>query len=109
MKAFDATKFKPSTSCDSCDATPPAGGGVPSCDCRRASTTVRCSLGNLLAVGALNALAGGYYGLTGALGVPTEWLEGSPFADYVVPSLILLVVVSGSLIVLSEGYLIPSN
>jgi len=62
-------------------------------------TVVRYSLGGLLAFGALNALAGGYYGLTGAVGVPTEWLEGSPFADYFVPSLILLVVVGGSFIV----------
>jgi hypothetical protein len=59
-------------------------------------TGVRYSLGGLLAFGALNALGGGYYGLTGAGGVPTEWLEGSPFADYFVPSLILLVVVGGS-------------
>jgi hypothetical protein len=62
-------------------------------------TAVRYSLGGLLAFGALNALGGGYYGLTSAVGVPTEWLEGSPFADYVVPSLILLVVVGGSFIV----------
>jgi hypothetical protein len=62
-------------------------------------TAVRYSLGGLLAFGALNALGGGYYGLTGAEGVPTEWLEGSPFADYFVPSLILLVVVGGSFIV----------
>jgi hypothetical protein len=60
---------------------------------------VRYSLGGLLAFGALNAVGGGYYGLTGAVGVPTEWLEGSPFADYFVPSLILLVVVGGSCIV----------
>ena len=46
----------------------------------------------------LNAFGGGYYGLTGAEGVPTEWLRGSPFADYFVPSLILLVVVGGSFI-----------
>jgi hypothetical protein len=59
-------------------------------------TGIRYSLGGLLAFGALNALGGGYYGLTGAVGVPTEWLEGSPFADYFVPSLILLVVVGGS-------------
>jgi len=59
-------------------------------------TGVRYSLGGLLAFGALNALGGGYYGLTGAVGVPTEWLEGSPFAYYFVPSLILLVVVGGS-------------
>jgi len=62
-------------------------------------TGIRYSLGGLLTFGALNALGGGYYGLTGAVGVPTEWLEGSPFADYFVPSLILLVVVGGSFIV----------
>jgi len=62
-------------------------------------TAVRYSLGGLLAFGELNAVAGSYYGLTGAVGVPTEWLEGSPFADYFVPSLILLVVVGGSFIV----------
>jgi hypothetical protein len=62
-------------------------------------TAVRYSLGGLLTFGALNALGGGYYGLTGAVGVPTEWLQGSPFADYFVPSLILLVVVGGSFIV----------
>ena len=59
--------------------------------------TLRYSLGGLLAFGAVNAVAGGYYGLSGADGVPMEWLEGSPFRDYFVPSLILLVVVGGSL------------
>jgi len=60
---------------------------------------IRYALGGLLVFGALNALGGSYYGLTGAVGVPTEWLEGSPFADYFVPSIILLVVVGGSFIV----------
>ena len=46
---------------------------------------------------ALNAFAGGYYGLSGADGVPREWLAGSPFSDYVVPSLVLFVVVGGAL------------
>ena len=59
---------------------------------------IRYPLGSLLAFGALNAIGGGYYGLSGAAGVPTEWLEGSPFADYFVPSLILLVVVGGSFV-----------
>ena len=59
-------------------------------------TAIRYSLGGLLAFGALNAFGGGYYGLSGAQGVPTEWLKGSPFPDYFVPSLILLVVVGGS-------------
>jgi hypothetical protein len=57
---------------------------------------VRSALGALLAFGALNAFAGGCYGLSGARGVPTEWLQGSPFASYFVPSLILFAVVGGS-------------
>lgn len=60
------------------------------------SSVIRYPLGGRLAFGALNALAGGYYGLSGAEGVPTEWLEGSPFSDSTVPSLILFVVVGGS-------------
>ena len=60
---------------------------------------IRYSLGALLAFGAVNAIGGGYYGLTGAKDVPTEWLKGSPFLDYFVPSLILLVVVGGSFVV----------
>lgn len=58
----------------------------------------RWLLGALLAFGALNAFAGGYYGLSGAKGVPLKWLEGSMFADYSIPSLILFVVVGGSLL-----------
>jgi hypothetical protein len=50
----------------------------------------------LLAFGAINAVAGGYYGLSGAPGVPVEWLAGSPFKDYFIPSLILMVVVGGA-------------
>jgi hypothetical protein len=57
---------------------------------------VRRALGVLLAFGAINAFAGGYYGLSGAKGVPVEWLDGSPFANYFIPSLILLIVVGGS-------------
>jgi hypothetical protein len=60
------------------------------------SSTVRYALGGLLAFGALNAFGGGYYGLSGAKGVPVEWLQGSPFSDYTVPSLILFVIVGGS-------------
>jgi len=52
------------------------------------SSGLRYALAGLLAFGALNAFAGGYYGLSGAPGVPVEWLEGSPFSDYTVPSLI---------------------
>lgn len=57
---------------------------------------VRLGLGGLLAFGAVNAFAGGYYGLAGAENVPRDWLEGTPFDDYFVPSLILFVVVGGT-------------
>jgi hypothetical protein len=63
------------------------------------SPLIRYALGGLLVLGALNAFGGGYYGLSGASGVPREWLEGSPFTDYFVPSLILLIIVGGSFFV----------
>ena len=59
---------------------------------------IRYLLGSLLTFGALNAIGGGAYGLSGAAGVPSEWLAGSPFSDYFIPSLILLVVVGGSFV-----------
>ena len=45
---------------------------------------------------ALNAFGGGYYGMSGAKGVPTEWLKDSPFHNYFIPGLILFVCVGGS-------------
>ena len=54
-------------------------------------------LGALLAFGAINAFGGGWYGLSGAPGVPVEWLAGSPFTSYLIPSLILCVGVGGAL------------
>lgn len=62
----------------------------------REPVLIRYLLGSLLAFVALNAFAGGYYGMSGAKGVPTEWLAGSPFRDYIIPSLILFVFVGGS-------------
>ena len=53
-------------------------------------------LGVLLGIVALNAFGGGYYALSGAEGVPVEWLEASPFSNYIVPGILLLVVVGGS-------------
>jgi hypothetical protein len=64
----------------------------------RAKHAPRHVLGALLAFAALNAFAGGYYGLAGAKGVPREWLRGSPFADYFVPGLVLFVIVGGALL-----------
>lgn len=61
-------------------------------------TPIRAILGTLLAFSALNAFGGGYYGLAGAKGVPTQWLAGSPFTSYFIPSLILFVIVGGSLL-----------
>jgi hypothetical protein len=49
----------------------------------------------------LNAFGGGYYGMAGAPNVPTEWLEGSPFTSYFIPSLILAVVVGGAFLTAS--------
>jgi hypothetical protein len=48
---------------------------------------------------AVNAVGGGVYGLTGAKDVPLEWLEGSPFDSYLIPSLVLLILVGGSMAV----------
>ena len=52
----------------------------------------------MLSFGAVNAFAEGYYGLAGAKGVPLEWLEGSPFRNYGVPSLLLLEVGPGQVL-----------
>ncbi|MEZ4234567.1 MAG: hypothetical protein R3C15_13455 [Thermoleophilia bacterium] len=46
-----------------------------------------------------NAIGGGWYGLAGARVVPRDWLDGTPFRDYRVPSLVLLVAVGGSMAV----------
>jgi hypothetical protein len=56
----------------------------------------RYALVTLLSLVTLNAIGGGIYGLAGAKDVPTAWLAGSPFADYTIPSIILLVVVGGA-------------
>lgn len=56
---------------------------------------VRYLLGSLLVILAVNAFGGGYYGMAGAKEVPVEWLEGSPFKDYFIPSLFLFIVIGG--------------
>ena len=62
---------------------------------------IHIALGSLLGFLALNAIGGGIYGMLGAEGVPTEMLRGSPFASYLVPSIILFVVVGGSMLAAS--------
>ena len=73
------------------------------------SSWTRYLLGGLLAFGALNAFGGGFYGLSGAEGVPLELLDGSPFRTYFFPSLILLVVVGGSLLLAAIAVLARSR
>ncbi len=53
----------------------------------------RIGLGVLQIIIAINALGGGWYGMAGAKAIPLEWLEGSPFDSYLVPSLILFIAV----------------
>lgn len=55
----------------------------------------------LLAFMALNAFGGGIYGMSGAKGIPLEWLDGTPFHSFFIPSLILFVIVGGSFFVAS--------
>lgn len=52
-------------------------------------------LGLLLVIIALNAFGGGWYGIAGAEGVPLTWLEGTPFKNYLYPSLFLMVIIGG--------------
>ena len=55
---------------------------------------------------AANAVGGGIYGLAGAKSVPTEWLDGSPFHTYTVPSLFLLCVIGGGMLLATAAWLL---
>lgn len=66
---------------------------------QRSEKVIRYSLGFLLALLALNAFGGGYYGMAGADNVPVEWLKGSPFHNYFIPGLILFICVGGSALI----------
>ncbi|MCU1506352.1 MAG: hypothetical protein QOG18_1732 [Microbacteriaceae bacterium] len=46
--------------------------------------------------GALSAFGGAVIALSGGGGVPTSYLDGSPFASFVIPGLILGIVVGGT-------------
>ena len=65
------------------------------------SNATRYLLGGVLALVAVNAFGGGAYGLAGAEGIPREWLAGSPFESYGIPSLFLFVVVGGGFLAAS--------
>jgi hypothetical protein len=66
---------------------------------------MRWMLAGLLLVVAVNAFGGGWYGMAGAPGVPIEWLDGSPFDSYLVPSVILFAVVGGTFLIAAIGVL----
>ena len=57
---------------------------------------VRLVLFVLNVFGALTAIAGGIGLLTGGISLPPDLLQGTPFADYTLPGLALLIVVGGS-------------
>lgn len=62
----------------------------------QSSDGLKMILGVLLAFIAINAFGGGSYGMMSPKELPKEWLEGSPFSSFFIPSLILFVVVGGS-------------
>lgn len=63
------------------------------------SKGLRIFMGILLLILAVSAFEGGYYALSGAKGVPLDWLNGSPFHSYFIPGLFLLVIIGGGSLV----------
>ena len=66
------------------------------------------AIGGVIGVG---ALFGGYGLLSDAegLGVKESWLEGTPFADYRVPGLVLLAVIGGGMLLTATSALLRSR
>lgn len=56
---------------------------------------IRLLLGAILLLVALSAFGCGYYGIAGEKNIPLEWLEGSPFSSYLIPSLFLFIFIGG--------------
>ncbi len=56
----------------------------------------------------LCAVGGAAYGLSGAENMPREWLDGTPFHSYLVPSLVLLIAVGGGM-ALAAGLLMTHD
>ena len=61
---------------------------------------VRIALAVIEVIIGLGAIGGGIAILTGAFDqwFPLTWLQGTPFSDYTVPSLILLIVIGGGML-----------
>ena len=64
-------------------------------------TAIRIMLVVIEALVGLGALAGGIAILTGAFDqwLPLAWLQGTPFNDYAIPGMILLIVIGGGMLV----------
>lgn len=56
-------------------------------------------LGILLVLVAINAFGGGFYGMAGAKGIPLQWLQGSIFKTYFIPSLALFIGIGGGALI----------
>jgi hypothetical protein len=61
--------------------------------------SIRIILGTILAIIALNAFGGGYYGIAGAKKIPVEWLKNSPLHSYFFPGLFLFIVIGGACLI----------
>ena len=61
---------------------------------------VRIALALIEAIIGLGAIGGGIAILTGAFNqwLPLAWLQGTPFNDYTIPGLILLIVIGGGML-----------
>ena len=82
-----------------------------SSDPRKLDPLTRGLLVVLQAFVGVGALVGGYDLLADAegLGMQKDWLEGSPFADYRIPGLFLLIVIGGGMLVSAMLALIRSR
>ncbi len=70
---------------------------------------VRISLISIQLVVMLNAFGGGYYGLSGAVGIDPSWLDGTPFRSYFIPSLFLFTAIGGGMAVATAAWLLKSR
>jgi hypothetical protein len=63
---------------------------------------VRIALLVLEAFVALTAIVSGVIALAGGLPLSLEWLQGTPFSDYTIPMLLLVIVVGGSSLIAAQ-------
>jgi hypothetical protein len=71
--------------------------------------SIRITLVILEVFVALSAAAGGIGLLTGAIPASVDGLQGSPFVDYTIPALALIIIVGGSMLLASATILIKNE